>query len=110
MTGPLTIVLSSVQLTELADLVADRLRGQSSAQGLTVAQVAARLAVSRATVVRMISDGRLPACKVGNRTIVKATDVDALLSASVRTSAADDSDDVAAAREVACGRAWKAGR
>lgn len=101
MTGPLQIVLSPAQLAELASMVAAELRGQSTlAQGLTLQQAAARLSVSRATLQRMIADGRIAASKVGRRTIVKATEVDRLLSVSVDRTTRDDDDAAAIARAM----------
>lgn len=83
MTGALQIVLSPGQLIELAQLVASAIGSSTSNQGLTLLQASARLAVSKATLQRMISDGRISASKIGRRTIIHTSEVDRILRSSI---------------------------
>ena len=54
------------------------------AQLLSVAEACARLNVSRQLLYRLISDG-LPVVKIGDRTLFRPSDLEALVARSVRT-------------------------
>ncbi|TNF32515.1 MAG: DNA-binding protein [Deltaproteobacteria bacterium] len=51
---------------------------------LTVAEVANRLKVSRATVYRLVKDGDLPSVRVSNSIRVRGGDLDAYVARSSR--------------------------
>jgi excisionase family DNA binding protein len=54
-----------------------------SSELLTVAQTAKYLQISEKTVRRLISDGRLPASKISNRTWrIKTSDIDEYIQAN----------------------------
>lgn len=43
---------------------------------LSVPEASAYLGVGRSTLYTLFSDGQLPYCKVGSRTVIKRTDLD----------------------------------
>jgi excisionase family DNA binding protein len=68
-------------LQRLIDIAAER----SEPHWVTVEQVATDLDVSKMTVYRWVQEGRLPAAKLGGKTIrIRSTDVDALVQGATR--------------------------
>lgn len=103
MSTALQIVLTAEQLRELAGMVADELavRQRGSGQALRVADAAARLGVSRATVTRLISSGQLRTTRLGRARLVPQNEIDRLLANSAVGERSDlDSDDAEIARAV----------
>lgn len=49
----------------------------------TVEEAADYLRVSRAMVFRLLKDGKLPRAKIGNRTVIRRSDLDALVERSI---------------------------
>ena len=55
---------------------------QQESEFLTTAEVAARLRVNKATVVRWIASGNLPAVKIGKTTRVASAELERMIAAS----------------------------
>lgn len=55
------------------------LNDPSLTRAFTVAEVMTRVGLGRDTVYSLIRDGRLPACKVGRRTLIVASDLERFL-------------------------------
>lgn len=51
----------------------------SQRAALTAKELRSYVGISEATVYRLVAAGRLPAVKIGRRTLFRRTDVDALL-------------------------------
>lgn len=92
---------SETALDRLADRIAERVLSRltmaGSSAGLRVGDAARKLGLSRATVTRMIGDGRIASTKVGRARLVPASEVDRLLVGAAATNA--DTDDAA---QIAC--------
>ena len=54
---------------------------------LTITEVAERLRVSTRTVRRLVASGQIRVIKIGRRTVVKSSEVDAFVAAASRRAA-----------------------
>jgi excisionase family DNA binding protein len=71
--------------------VASRMAAHPSkppAQALSLKDAAKTIGISRATLYRMVNDGRLPTVRIGSRVLVKRADIEALLDQPIPTSSA----------------------
>jgi excisionase family DNA binding protein len=57
---------------------------------LGVAEVSRMLGVSRATVYRLVGSGDLPVVKIGDRTLFRPSDLEALIARSLRVPDASE--------------------